>query len=82
VRLEAGVRGALRALVHVAGVDVKLARRHLGFGRIVASDYKFRIRATDYLSESGMKWIMSGRTKRQCDRALAPPRRWTTRGCP
>ena len=32
-----------------------------------------RLRGTDYLSESGMKW-MSGNTKRQCDRARRAPR--------
>ena len=32
VRLEAGVRGAPRTLVHIAGVDIEPARRHLGSG--------------------------------------------------
>ena len=34
----------------------------------------FRNRRTEYISESGMKWI-SGGTKRQCDRALPWSRR-------
>ena len=40
----------------------------------VRSHHRFRNRGTDYVSESGMKW-MSGGTKRQCDRALGvlPP---------
>ena len=42
----------------------------LGFGCIITS----KIEApNNYVSESGIKW-MSGSTKRQCDRALAPPR--------
>jgi hypothetical protein len=38
----------------------------------VRSHCRFRNRGTDYISESGMKW-MSGGAKRQCDRALGPP---------
>jgi hypothetical protein len=34
---------------------------------------RFRNRGPEYVSESGIKW-MSGSTKRQCDRALRPPR--------
>ena len=30
VRLEAGVRGTPHTLVHIEGVDIELARRHLG----------------------------------------------------
>ena len=40
---------------------------HLAFGRTVAIE-----KGTEYISESGMKW-MSGGTKRQCTRALRPP---------
>ena len=32
VRLEAGVRGTPHTLVHIEGVDIELARRHLGSG--------------------------------------------------
>jgi hypothetical protein len=38
----------------------------------VRSRCRFRNRGTEYVSESGMKW-MGGGTKRQCDRALASP---------
>jgi hypothetical protein len=37
----------------------------------IRSHCRFRNRSTEYVSESGMKW-MSGGTKRQCGRALAP----------
>jgi hypothetical protein len=38
----------------------------------VRSHCRFRNRGTEYVSKSGVKG-MSGSTKRQCDRALAPP---------
>ena len=38
---------------------------------------RFRNRGTDYISESGIKW-MGGSTKRQCARAL-PGGRWSPR---
>ena len=37
----------------------------------VRSGCQFRTRGTEYLSESGIKW-MSSRAKRQCDRTLLP----------
>jgi hypothetical protein len=40
----------------------------------VRSHCRFRIRGTDHVRKSVMKWMKSG-AKRQCDRALAPPRR-------
>ena len=48
--------------------DVAGGPDHLGSSRIVASENK----GTKNVSESGVKWV-SGRTKRQCDRALRPP---------
>jgi hypothetical protein len=42
--------------------------------RRARSNCQFRNRGTDYISESGMKW-MSGGARRQCDRALARCRR-------
>jgi hypothetical protein len=48
------------------------ARRHRGRSR-VRSHRRFRDRATEYVSEYGIKW-MSGNTKRRCDRALAQRR--------
>jgi hypothetical protein len=41
----------------------------------VQSHCRFRKRGTEYVSESGIKW-MSGGAKRQCDRALVPTNRW------
>ena len=38
----------------------------------VRSHCRFRNRGTEYVSEPGMKW-MNDSTKRECDRALAPP---------
>jgi hypothetical protein len=38
----------------------------------VRSHCCFRNRGTEYISESGIKW-MSGSTTRQCDRALSEP---------
>ena len=38
----------------------------------VRSHSRFRYKAIDYLSESGMRW-MSGSAKRQCDRTLRRP---------
>ena len=38
----------------------------------VRSHCRFRNRGTDYVRESGMKW-MNASTKRQCDRALPSP---------
>jgi hypothetical protein len=40
----------------------------------VRSQCRFSNRGTEYVSRSGIKW-MSGSTKRQCDRTLAPPAR-------
>ena len=42
-------------------------------GARVRSHCRFRYRGTEYVSESGIKW-MSGRTKPECGRALWPPR--------
>jgi hypothetical protein len=50
-------------------------------GPRVRSHCRFRNRGTDYLGESGMKW-MSGCTKRQCDRALARTPAAADRGGP
>ena len=41
----------------------------------------FRNRGTDYVSDSGMKW-MSSSTKRQCDRARRPPAASRRLACP
>jgi hypothetical protein len=49
---------------------------HEGFPRAPPrgrSHFRFRNRGTDYTSESGINWMSCG-TKRQCDRALTPPR--------
>ena len=48
--------------------------RGRGSGRTprVRSHCRFRNRSPEYVSESGITWI-SGRTKRQCDRALRTP---------
>ena len=59
VRLEAGVRGTPHTLVHIEGVDIELARRHLG---PVSSEKNRHFRnkghrKTYYLSESGMERI-------------------------
>jgi hypothetical protein len=48
-------------------------RRAPGLVPRVRSHCRFRSRGTEYVSESGMKWI-SGGTKRQCDRALIVPK--------
>ena len=38
----------------------------------VRSHWRFRNKGTEYVSNSGIKWMRCG-TKRQCDRALAAP---------
>jgi hypothetical protein len=40
----------------------------------VRSHCRFRKRCTEYVSDSGIKWV-NGSTERQCDRALAEPSR-------
>ena len=47
----------------------------------VRSHCRFRKRCTEYISESGIKW-MSGCTKRQCDRTLHTCRVTQTRRIP
>jgi hypothetical protein len=39
----------------------------------VRSHCRFSNRGTEYVSESGMKWV-SGSAKQECDRALSRPR--------
>jgi hypothetical protein len=57
--------------VHVRpALEVDLAEGGVPPG--VWSYRRFRNRGTEYISESGIKWIM-GSTKRQCTRAQVPP---------
>jgi hypothetical protein len=59
-----------RRICFVAG---QAPRAHSNLARRRARS-NCRNRGTDYISESGMKWI-SGGARRQCDRALARRRR-------
>ena len=69
---RAGGDAAVRAN-HTAAAGLRLE----GVPR-VRSNFRFRNRGTEYVSEYGVKWKRGG-AKRQCDRALTPPSAWS---CP